>query len=98
MERSMGSTGNGVRVWFWANGKEPSDLASGSQAVDPSSWGTPGADFDVADNCHGDFGPHKVSHRRARCAQMPSELTVRPPRLSLTSPSAVTGRPTPCVT
>lgn len=66
MERSLGSTGNGVRVWYWSKGSEPSDLASGSQSIDPSSWGTPGANFDVADNCHSQFGAHKVSRNRDR--------------------------------
>jgi hypothetical protein len=61
MERSLGSTGNGVRVWFWSKGDEPTDLASGSTTVTPDSWGSPGADFDIADECSSDFGPHNVS-------------------------------------
>lgn len=60
MERSLGSTGNGVRVWYWRHGEEPSNVARGSQSVDTSTWGQPGADFHVADTCHGDFGKHKV--------------------------------------
>jgi hypothetical protein len=67
MERSMGSTGNGVRVWFWANGTEPADLASSSQSVDTSTWGKPGADFDVADSCHSQFGQHKITFDITLC-------------------------------
>lgn len=55
MERSLGSTGNGIRVWFFANGSEPADLAAGSTSVDTSTWGVPGANFDVADSCHSQF-------------------------------------------
>ncbi|UZJ56678.1 hypothetical protein CBS101457_005998 [Exobasidium rhododendri] len=60
MERSLGTTGNGVRVWFWTKGNEPTDLASGSSSVNPDSWGSPGADFDVASSCNADFGPHNI--------------------------------------
>lgn len=67
MERSLGSTGNGIRVWFWPNGSEPADLQSGSQSVDTSTWGKPGADFDVADGCHGDFGDHKITFDITLC-------------------------------
>ncbi|PWN53959.1 hypothetical protein IE53DRAFT_383485 [Violaceomyces palustris] len=69
MERAMGSTGSGVRVWYWANDQAtlPSDLKSGSSSVDPSTWGTPAVHFDVADNCHSDFGPHKITFDITLC-------------------------------
>jgi hypothetical protein len=61
MERSMGSTGNGVRVWYWQRYNAPANLASDSTSVDPTTWGTPGASFNIANNCHSQFGPHNVS-------------------------------------
>lgn len=69
MERSLGSTGHGIRVWYWQNGEEPDNLRSGSQNVETSGWGKPGADFDVADSCHEDFGPHKVCDLSAKLTQ-----------------------------
>ena len=60
MERSFGSTGNGVRVWYWKHGDHPQDLSCESKAVDPSSWGKPGAHLNVADFCYDDFADHKV--------------------------------------
>lgn len=60
MERALGSTGNGIRIWIWSQGSEPSDLQSSSNSVDPSTWGTPNANFDVANNCHSQFGPHRI--------------------------------------
>ncbi|PWN37822.1 uncharacterized protein FA14DRAFT_130746, partial [Meira miltonrushii] len=60
MERALGSTGSGIRVWIWPQGQEPSDLQSSSNSVDPSTWGTPNADFNVANNCHTEFGPHRI--------------------------------------
>lgn len=60
MERSLGSTGNGVRVWFFPRGSEPSDLKDGSNSVNPSGWGTPGAHFPVAKSCHSQFDAHNI--------------------------------------
>lgn len=60
MERSLGSTGNGIRVWFWPRGSEPDDLQDGSTSVNPSAWGTPGANFPVANSCHSQFDPHQI--------------------------------------
>lgn len=61
MERALGSTGNGIRIWFWPQGSEPSDLKSGSQSVDPSNWGNPAAEFGIASECASQFGPHQVT-------------------------------------
>lgn len=91
MERSMGSTGNGVRVWFFANGTEPNDLKAGSQAVDPNSWGRPGAHFDVADNCHADFGPHNVGTRSIAASEKHVEFRTSFCRSSLISHSVEPG-------
>jgi hypothetical protein len=54
-ERSLGSAGNGIRVWYWPQSQIPADLRAGSNSVDPSGWGTPSVDFPVADGCHSDF-------------------------------------------
>lgn len=78
MERSLGSTGNGIRVWFWPNGSEPADLKSGSTSVDTSTWGTPGADFDVADGCHSDFGDHKITFDITLCGDWAGETVGYP--------------------
>lgn len=62
MERAFGTTGNGVRMWYFPNNAPnsiPSDLASGSSTVSPDNWGTPNAHFPVA-YCYNDFGPHKI--------------------------------------
>lgn len=55
MARSFGTTGKGVRVWYWARGSEPSDLQRGSTAVNPENWGKPNVWYDVAQQCHQDF-------------------------------------------
>lgn len=60
MERSLGSTGNGIRVWFFPPGAEPDDLKEGSTSVDPSGWGTPGANFPIANSCHSQFDAHQI--------------------------------------
>ncbi|PWN26750.1 hypothetical protein BDZ90DRAFT_232867 [Jaminaea rosea] len=67
MERSLGSTGNGIRVWFWPQGSAPSDLASGSNSVNPANWGKPGAQFAIADECHADFGEHQITFDITLC-------------------------------
>lgn len=62
MERSFGTTGSGVRVWYFPNSSPnslPSDLKNGSTTVSPDNWGTPSAHFPVA-YCYNDFGPHKI--------------------------------------
>lgn len=60
MERAMGSEGSGISVWYFPKGSEPSDLAAGSQSVNPSNWGKAGANFNIANECNSDFGPHNV--------------------------------------
>lgn len=61
MERTLGSTGKGIRVWFFPKGAIPKDLASGSRTIDTSKWGKPAARFNIANACHSEFGPHQVS-------------------------------------
>ncbi len=56
-ERSLGSAGRGINVWFWPHDQVPDDLMPGSTAVDPTKWGLPGAAFPFADDCHDEFGP-----------------------------------------
>lgn len=67
MERSLGSTGNGVRVWFFPTGSEPDDLKDNSTSVNPDNWGTPGADFNVADQCHSQFTEHSITFDITLC-------------------------------
>ncbi|EST04752.1 Concanavalin A-like lectin/glucanases superfamily [Kalmanozyma brasiliensis GHG001] len=62
MERSFGTTGKGVRVWYFPNSSPsslPSDLASSSTQVNTDNWGTPNAYLPITD-CSSDFGPHKI--------------------------------------
>ena len=61
MERTFGSTGKGVRVWFFPKGSQPKDLSSSSKSVDTNKWGKPAARFNIANKCHKDFGDHQVS-------------------------------------
>ncbi|PWN40968.1 hypothetical protein IE81DRAFT_325058 [Ceraceosorus guamensis] len=60
MARSFGSTGKGVRVWYWPRGSEPADLKASSKTVNPDAWGKPAAWFNIANSCRSDFGPHKI--------------------------------------
>lgn len=62
MERSFGTTGNGIRMWFFPNNAPnslPADLKSGSSTVNPDAWPKPNANFPIA-SCYNDFGPHKI--------------------------------------
>lgn len=70
MERSLGSEGRGVRIWYWSNGDEPSNLKEGSTNVDSSGWGTPGANFPVADTCSRDFGAHRITFDITLCGDL----------------------------
>ncbi|KAK0545622.1 hypothetical protein OC846_005598, partial [Tilletia horrida] len=60
MRRDLSKGGTGISVWFFARGKEPSDLRPGSFAANPSGWGLPGAHFDIASTCASYFGPHYI--------------------------------------
>lgn len=66
MERALGSTGNGIRVWFFSHDNAPSDLQSGS-SVNPDNWGSPQAQFDIADECHSQFGEHQITFDITLC-------------------------------
>ncbi|KDN48848.1 glycoside hydrolase family 16 protein [Tilletiaria anomala UBC 951] len=59
-ERSMGSAGHGVCVWYWPQSSVPTDLKVGSQSVDPSTWGTPAVDMPIANICHSNFGQQSL--------------------------------------
>lgn len=68
MERALGKTGAGIRVWLWNQGASlPSDLAAGSQEVDTSGWGTPAAHFPIANECPNDYGKHKITFDITLC-------------------------------
>ena len=56
MERSLGSAGNGVRVWHWSQSQAPASVKSGSQSLDVSTFGTPASDMPIANMCHSDCG------------------------------------------
>lgn len=62
MERSFGTTGQGVRVWYFANSAAsslPSDLKAGSSSLNPDNWGTPNAHLPIS-SCYDDFSAHKI--------------------------------------
>lgn len=62
MERSFGTTGKGVRVWYFPNNSPsslPADLHNGSTAVSTDSWPKPNVDLPIA-SCYADFEPHKI--------------------------------------
>ncbi|PWY97448.1 hypothetical protein BCV70DRAFT_143002, partial [Testicularia cyperi] len=61
MERSFGTTGQGVRVWYFPNSGDslPSDLKNGSTTVTPDNWGTPAAHLPIA-SCYKDFSAHNI--------------------------------------
>lgn len=62
MERSFGTTGQGVRVWSFANNAAsslPSDLKAGSSSVNPDNWGKPNVHMPIA-SCYNDFSAHKI--------------------------------------
>ncbi|SNX85515.1 related to mixed-linked glucanase precursor MLG1 [Melanopsichium pennsylvanicum] len=62
MERSFGTTGKGVRVWYFPNNNAsalPSDLKNGSTAVSTDSWPKPNAYLPIS-SCYADFEPHKI--------------------------------------
>ncbi|CAD6900171.1 unnamed protein product [Tilletia controversa] len=60
MVRDLSPGGSGISVWYWEPNSEPSDLKSGSQAVQVSGWGTPAVHFDVADTCASYFNKHNI--------------------------------------
>ncbi|CBQ72681.1 related to mixed-linked glucanase precursor MLG1 [Sporisorium reilianum SRZ2] len=62
MERSFGTTGKGVRVWYFPNSNAsalPSDLAASSTAVNTDAWPKPAAYLPIA-SCYADFAPHNI--------------------------------------
>nr|BAM29293.1 GPI-anchored 1,3-beta-glucanase [Ustilago esculenta] len=62
MERSFGTTGNGVRVWYFPNNSPstlPADLKNGSTSVSTDNWPQPNAYLPIA-SCYADFTPHKI--------------------------------------
>lgn len=62
MERSFGTTGQGVRVWYFANSARsslPSDLKAGSSSLNPDNWGTPNVHLPIS-SCYNDFSAHKI--------------------------------------
>lgn len=62
MERSFGTTGKGVRVWYFPNNKPsaiPSDLSSSSTTLSTDAWPTPNAYLPIS-SCYADFEPHKI--------------------------------------
>ncbi|SPO27432.1 related to mixed-linked glucanase precursor MLG1 [Ustilago trichophora] len=62
MERSFGTTGKGVRVWYFPNNSPstlPSDLKEGSTTVSTDSWPKPNAYLPIA-SCYSDFAAHKI--------------------------------------
>ncbi|CDS00560.1 related to mixed-linked glucanase precursor MLG1 [Sporisorium scitamineum] len=62
MERSFGTTGKGVRVWYFPNNNPssiPSDLSATSTAVSTDSWPKPNAYFPIS-SCYADFAAHKI--------------------------------------
>ncbi|KAI0073216.1 hypothetical protein K474DRAFT_237228 [Panus rudis PR-1116 ss-1] len=36
---------SGIFIWFWSRSNIPSDISSGGNSVDPSTWGTPSASY-----------------------------------------------------
>jgi hypothetical protein len=46
---------DGIRMWFFGRGNEPSDLTNTTATPDPSTWGEPTADFP---DTHCDIGNH----------------------------------------
>lgn len=67
MERSLGTTGNGIRVWFFPFDSVPDDLKNNGTSVDTSTWGEPGADFPIAQTCYNDFADHRLTFDITLC-------------------------------
>ncbi|KAJ1022087.1 hypothetical protein NDA18_005321 [Ustilago nuda] len=62
MERSFGTTGKGVRVWYFPNNSPstlPSDLKRSSTSVNTDNWPTPNAYLPIS-SCYADFAAHKI--------------------------------------
>lgn len=62
MERSFGTTGKGVRVWYFPNSDPssiPSDLKNGSSTINTDAWTRPNAYFPIS-KCYNDFSPHNI--------------------------------------
>lgn len=62
MERSFGTTGKGVRVWYFPNNSPsslPSDLKRSSTSVNTDNWPKPNAYLPIS-SCYADFAPHKI--------------------------------------
>ncbi|KAJ9480240.1 Glycoside hydrolase [Pseudozyma hubeiensis] len=62
MERSFGTTGKGVRVWYFPNNNPsaiPSDLSASSTSLNTDAWPTPNAYLPIS-SCHADFEPHNI--------------------------------------
>ncbi len=62
MERSFGTTGKGVRVWYFPNSDPssiPTDLKNGSNTINTDAWTRPNAYFPIS-KCYNDFSPHNI--------------------------------------
>jgi hypothetical protein len=66
MERSFGSTGTGVRIWYFSFDDVPEGLLDNATSVDTSSWPTPAADFPVT-SCRSQFEEHQITFTTTLC-------------------------------
>lgn len=53
-----------IAMWFWSrqDSTVPPEVANGAQSVDPTTWGTPTAEFSSTDACDlsAKFGPNRI--------------------------------------
>lgn len=66
MERTLGDTGKGIRMWYFSNDDVPEGLSDNATSVDTDAWPTPAADFPVTD-CRSQFGAHQIVFTTTLC-------------------------------
>ncbi|AXA52072.1 glycoside hydrolase family 16 protein [Malassezia restricta] len=72
MQRDFSEGGKGIRMWFWENCMEPSELKKPGESVDPDSWGTPAADFGLT-QCADQFDNHNIIFDITLCGDWAEE-------------------------
>ncbi|THC87419.1 hypothetical protein EYZ11_013134 [Aspergillus tanneri] len=64
----------GIKMWFFPRGQIPSDLACGSESIDPKSWGRPTAMFKGKCDFPSHFGPQQIVINTAFCGDWAGQV------------------------
>ncbi len=88
MERSFGTTGTGVRVWYSPPPPPSPPTSLPPPHVNTSNWPTPNAYLPIA-SCYADFAPHKIIFDITLCGDWAGNTYNRADATSSTQRAAI---------